>query len=252
MGRGGTDVAREAADLILLDDNFATIVSAVEGGRHIYDNIRKFTRYMLSTNGGEILTMLFAILFGLPLPLLPVQILWINLVTDGLPALALGVEPAERNLMQRPPRPPEESLFAGGLGWHVVWVGMLMGALTIGLFAWALTARDLVHAQTMAFFTLTVLQMANVLAVRSEREPLWRIGMFSNPKLVGAVMLTLILQVVITYAPMLQPIFHTTPLTPSELLLCVSAAVVIYAVVEAEKWWRFGREAARPQGVVMP
>jgi Ca2+-transporting ATPase len=252
MGRGGTDVAREAADLILLDDNFATIVSAVEGGRHIYDNIRKFTRYMLSTNGGEILTMLFAILFGLPLPLLPVQILWINLVTDGLPALALGVEPAERDLMRRPPRPPEEHLLAGGLGWHVSWVGMLMGLLTIGVFAWAWTSRDLIHAQTMAFFTLTMLQMSNVLAVRSEREPLWRIGVLSNPKLIGAVMLTLILQLSITYLPILQPVFHTTPLSPSELFLCAAAAAVTYVAVEAEKWWRFGRGAARPQGVVIP
>lgn len=241
MGRNGTDVAREAADLILLDDNFSTIVSAVEGGRRIYDNIRKFTRYMLSTNSGEILTMLFAILFGLPLPLLPIQILWMNLVTDGLPALALGVEPAERDLMRRPPQPPNESLFVGGLGWHVCWVGALMGVLTIGLFAWALSARDLVHARTMAFFTLTVLQMSNVLAIRSERDQLWRIGLFSNPQLVGAVMLTVALQVTITFSPLLQPIFHTTALTAPELLLCLLAALSVYAAVESEKWWRFGR-----------
>jgi P-type Ca2+ transporter type 2C len=250
MGRSGTDVAREAADLVLLDDNFATIVSAVEGGRWIYDNIRKFTRYMLSTNSGEILTMLFAILFGLPLPLLPVQILWMNLVTDGLPALALGVEPAERDLMRRPPRPPKESLFAGGLGWHVCWVGALMGVLTIGLFAWALSARDLVHARTVAFFTLTVLQMSNVLAVRSERDPLWRIGLFSNPQLVGAVILTVMLQAAITYSPALQAIFHTTALTAPELLLCLLAALSVYAAVEAEKRWRFGRTNSGPQGAI--
>jgi Ca2+-transporting ATPase len=238
MGRSGTDVAREAADLVLMDDNFATIVSAIEGGRRIYDNIRKFTRYMLSTNSGEILTMLFAILFGLPLPLLPIQILWMNLVTDGLPALALGVEPAERDLMRRPPRPPKESLFAGGLGWHVCWVGALMGALTIGLFAWVLSARDLVHARTMAFFTLTVLQMSNVLAVRSERNPLWRIGLFSNPQLVGAVILTVMLQVAITYSPTLQAVFHTTALTAPELLLSLLAAVTVFSAVELEKWWR--------------
>ncbi len=251
MGKSGTDVAREAADMVLLDDNFATIVSAVEGGRRIYDNIRKFTRYMLATNSGEILTVLFAILFGLPLPFLPIQILWINLVTDSLPALALGVEPAERNLMQRPPRPPEESLFAGGLGLHVVWVGALMGLLTIGLFAWTLSTRDLVHARTMAFFALTVLQMANVLAIRSERDPLWRIGWLSNPQLVGAVMLTLILQVAITYGPALQAIFHTTALTAPELLLCLLTALLFYAAVEAEKWWWFGRRGVSPQGVAL-
>jgi P-type Ca2+ transporter type 2C len=248
MGRSGTDVAREAADLILMDDNFATIVSAVEGGRRIYDNIRKFTRYMLSTNSGEILTMLFAILFGLPLPLLPIQILWMNLVTDGLPALALGVEPAERDLMRRPPRPPKESLFAGGLGWHVCWVGVLMGALSIGLFAWALSASDLVHARTMAFFTLTVLQMSNVLAVRSERNPLWRIGLFSNPQLVGAVILTVMLQAVITYSPALQAVFHTTALTAPELLLCLLAAVTVFSAVELEKWWRrTDRDGSHPR-----
>jgi len=250
MGRIGTDVAREAADMVLLDDNFATIVSAVESGRQIYDNIRKFTRYMLSTNSGEILTMLFAILFGLPLPLLPIQILWINLVTDGLPALALGVEPAERDLMRRPPRSPKESLFAGGLGWHACWVGALMGALTIGVFAWVLSTGDLVHARTMAFFTLTVLQMAHVLAIRSERDPLWKIGLLSNPQLVGAVMLTLALQVVITFSPMLQPIFHTTALTAPELLLCLLAALTVFSAVELEKWWRFGPRDPGPQGAV--
>ena len=238
MGRGGTDVARDASDLILLDDRFATIVSAVEGGRRIYDNIRKFTRYMLSTNSGELLTMLFAILLGLPLPLLPIHILWINLVTDGLPALALGVEPAEQDLMRRPPRRPDESLFAGGLGWHVCWVGLLMGALTIGVFDWALVTRDLIHARTMAFFTLTMLQMAHVLAIRSERKPLWAIGLASNPQLLGAVMLTVALQAVMTYGPALQGVFHTAALSAPELALCLLAACVIYAAVEAEKWWR--------------
>jgi len=238
MGRGGTDVARDAADLILLDNQFATIVSAVEGGRRIYDNIRKFTRYMLATNSGEILTMFCAILFGLPLPLLPIQILWINLVTDGLPALALGVEPAEKDLMLRPPRRPDESLFAGGLGWHVCWVGLLMGVLTIGVFDWALVTRDLAHARTMAFFTLTMLQMAHVLAIRSERKPLWAIGLASNPRLLGAVMLTVALQAVMTYGPALQTVFHTVALTAPELGLSLLAASAVYAAVEAEKWWR--------------
>jgi Ca2+-transporting ATPase len=238
MGRGGTDVAREAADMVLLDDNFATIVSAVEGGRMIYDNIRKFTRYMLSTNSGEILTMFFAILFGLPLPLLPIQILWINLVSDGLPALALGVEPPERGIMHRPPRRPDESLFAGGLGVHIIWVGVLMGLLTIGLFAWALAARGLVHAQTMAFFTLTMLQMSHVLAIRSERDPLWAIGLMSNPSLTGAVVLTITLQGAIIYSPALQPLFHTTALTAGELAWCLGAASLVYLAVEGEKWWR--------------
>jgi len=239
MGKGGTDVAREAADMVLLDDNFATIVSAVKEGRIIYDNIRKFTRYMLSTNGGEIMTMFFAILFGLPLPLLPIQILWVNLVTDGLPALALGVEPAEPDVMRRPPRRSEESLFAGGLGIHIVWVGLFMGLGTIGIFAWFHHSRDLAHGQTAAFFTLTMFQMFHVLAIRSEQKPLWRIGFFSNPPLIGAVALTVGFQFLITYSTILQPIFHTSALAAGELAVCVAAALTVYFAVEGEKWLRY-------------
>jgi Ca2+-transporting ATPase len=235
MGRSGTDVAREASEMILLDDNFATIVSAVEEGRIIYDNIRKFTRYILSTNSGEILIMLFAILFALPLPLIPIQILWTNLVTDGLPALALGVEPPERSVMQRAPRPPGESLFTGGLGLHIVWVGLLMAAGTLSLFAWAVQTRDLVHGRTIAFLTLMLFQMFHVLAIRSERDPLWRIGLLSNPHLLGAVLLTLSLQVALTYLPPLQKLFQTTALTAGELLACIGIASTVYFAVEGEK-----------------
>jgi Ca2+-transporting ATPase len=246
MGRIGTDVAREASDMVLLDDNFATIVAAVEEGRVIYDNIRKFTRYMLSHNAGEILTVFFAILWGLPLPLLPVQILWMNLVTDGLPALALGVEPAERDVMKRPPRRPRESLFAGGLGYQIAWVGLFIGLAAALLFGWAYEKdHDPDRGRTMAFFTLTAFQMFNVMAMRSERDPLWRIGLFSNPKLIGAVLLTIILQMGITYSPYLQPIFHTVPLTPAELAGCIATASTVYFAVEAEKWIR-RRKGERP------
>jgi Ca2+-transporting ATPase len=239
MGRGGTDVAREAADMVLLDDNFATIVSAVREGRIIFDNIRKFTRYMLSTNGGEIMTMFFAILFGLPLPLLPIQILWVNLVTDGLPALALGLEPAEPDVMKRPPRPSDESLFAGGLGLHVLWVGLLMGLGTIGIFAWLLQSRDLAYGRTAAFFTLTMFQMFHVLAIRSERNYLWRIGFASNPKLMGAVLLTVGFQFVIIYQPLIQPVFHTATLAVGDLISCTVVALTVYLAVEGEKWLRY-------------
>ncbi len=242
MGRGGTDVAREASQMILLDNNFATIVSAVEEGRMIYDNIRKFTRYMLSHNAGEILTMFFAILFALPLPLLPVQILWMNLVTDGLPALALSVEPPDRAVMKRPPRYPKESLFAGGLGFQIVWIGLFIGLLTTVLFAWAYHKdNNLLQGQTMAFFTLTIFQMFNVLAMRSERDALWTIGFLSNPKLMGAVLLTFIFQLAITYLPFLQTVFHTTALTVWELFTCIAVASTVYFAVEGEKWWRYRR-----------
>jgi len=243
MGKGGTDVARQAAEMVLLDDNFATIVSAVEEGRIIYDNIRKFTRYMLSTNSGEILTMFFAILFGLPLPLLPIQILWINLVSDGLPALALGVEPPERAVMKRPPRHPKESLFAGGLGLHILWVGFLMGLGTIGIFGWTYGSQGLLHSQTVTFFTLTLFQMFHVLAIRSERDALWTIGLFSNPGLMGAVLLTILFQLAITYHPMFQSIFHTTALTVEELIACIAVASTVCFAVEAEKWWRYRRKS---------
>ncbi|MBI3608088.1 MAG: cation-translocating P-type ATPase [Nitrospirae bacterium] len=241
MGRSGTDVAREAADMVLLDDHFATIVAAVEEGRVIYDNIRKFTRYMLSTNSGEMLTVLFAMLLGLPLPLLPIQILWLNLVSDGLPALALGVEPPERAIMARPPRSPRESLFAGGLGSHILWTGVLMAAGTVAVFGWACRTQDLAHGRTMAFMTLTMFQMSHVLAIRSERDALWTIGPFSNSRLLGAVLLTIGLQLALTYNPVLQPIFHTTGLTGPALATCLAVAATVYVAVEIEKWWRYRR-----------
>lgn len=246
MGRGGTDAAREASDMVLLDDNFATIVLAVKEGRIIYDNIRKFTRYMLSTNSGEIMTMFFAILFGLPLPLLPVQILWINLMTDGLPALALGVEPAEKDVMKRPPRDPKESLFAGGLGHQIVWVGLIMGLGTIGIFGWAQSRQGLEHGQTAAFFVLTIFQMFSVLAMRSERNALWTIGLFSNPKLISAVVMIVLLQLAITYSSVLQPFFHTTALSMEELALCLGVALTVYLVLEGEKWLRYRGRRGQP------
>jgi len=246
MGRGGTDAAREASDMVLLDDNFATIVSAVQEGRIIYDNIRKFTRYMLSTNCGEIMTMFFAILFGLPLPLLPVQILWINLMTDGLPALALGVEPAERDVMKRPPRDPEESLFTGGLGPQIIWVGLITGLGTLGIFGWAQSRQGLGHGRTAAFFVLTIFQMFSVLAMRSERNALWTIGFLSNPKLISAVVVIVVLQLAITYSPVLQPFFHTTALTMGELALCMGVALAIYLVLEGEKWYRYRGRSGHP------
>jgi Ca2+-transporting ATPase len=238
MGRGGTHVAREASHMVLMDDNFATIVAAVEEGRIIYDNIRKFTRYMLSTNSGEILTVMLAMLAGLPIPLLPVQILWINLVSDGLPALALGFEPPERAVMSRAPRRPDETIFAGGMGAHIVWVGLLMGIGTAAVFAWAFAQGDLVRAHTMAFFTLTAFQMFHVLAIRSDREALWTIGVWSNPRLLGAVLVTLGAQLALTYSAFLQGFFHTTALTGRELALCATVASSVFIAVEVEKWLR--------------
>lgn len=237
MGRGGTDVAREASSLILLDDNFATIVVAVREGRRIYDNIRKFVRYAMTGNSGEIWTLVLAPLMGLPIPLLPIHILWVNLVTDGLPGLALAAERAEHGIMQRPPRPPQESLFAHGLWQHILWVGLLIGGLCLLVQAWAQSTGH-AHWQTMVFTVLTLSQMAHVLAVRSETQSLFRLGLGSNRPLLGAVLLTLVLQLATVYVPVLNPIFKTQPLSVAELLLCFGAAAVVFVAVEIEKWWR--------------
>jgi Ca2+-transporting ATPase len=237
MGRAGSDVAKEAADMVLLDDNFATIVAAVEEGRVIYDNIRKFVRYLLTTNSGELWLMLVAPLLGMPLPLLPLQILWINLVTDGPPALTLGVEPAEQGVMHRPPHPPNESVFARGLGQHVLWVGILMGALTLGLGYWYWQAGD-ARWQTMVFTTLAFAQMAHVMAIRSETQSTFQIGLLSNGWLAAAVATTLVLQLGVVYVPALNGIFDTVPLSAAGLALCALVASVVFMAVEFEKWTR--------------
>jgi Ca2+-transporting ATPase len=237
MGVAGTDVAKEASAMILLDDNFATVVRAVREGRRIYDNIRRFVRYAVTTNSGEIWTMFLAPLIGLPIPLLPIQILWINLVTDGLPGLALAAEPEESNLMQRPPRPPQESVFARGLGVHVLWVGPLMAALVLGTQAWSL-ASGTTHWQTMVFTVLCLSQLAHVLAIRSERESLFHQGLFSNKPLLGAVALTFGLQMATVYVPALNGIFRTAPLSATELAAAIAIASVVFVAVEVEKWVR--------------
>lgn len=235
MGKGGTDVARGAAHMVLLDDNFATIVHAVRYGRRLYDNIRKFVRYAVTTNSAEIWTIFLAPFLGLPIPLLPIHILWINLVTDGLPALALTAEPAERGVMRRPPRPSKESLFSHGMWQHMIWVGLLMAGLTLLTQAWAYHSGSS-HWQTMAFTVLTLSQLAHVMAIRSEKESLFSIGVFSNAPLASAVIVTFMLQMATIYLPALNSIFKTEPLNMNELLVCVALSSVVFFAVEIEKW----------------
>jgi Ca2+-transporting ATPase len=236
MGKEGTDVAREAASLVLLDDNFATIVTAIRAGRRIYDNIRKFIKYTLTSNSGEILTIVLAPFLGLPIPLLPIHILWINLVTDGLPGLALASEPAEKSIMDRPPRPPRENIFSHGMWQHILSFGLLMAGVSLSIQAWAIHTGS-AHWQTMVFTVLTLSQMGQVLAIRSERESLFKIGLLSNRPLLGAVILTFLLQMAVIYVPWLNPIFKTTPLPATELLVCLSAASIVFIAVEAHKWF---------------
>ncbi len=237
MGITGTDVSKEAAHMILLDDNFATIVKAVQEGRKIYDNIRKFIKYLLTTNSGEIWTLFLAPLVGLPIPLLPIHILWINLVTDGLPALALSAEPAEGDVMRRPPRHPKESIFAHGLGLHAIWVGILMAGIVLVIQAWAITTEH-AHWQTMVFTVLCLTQLGHVLAIRSEKESLFKMGLYTNKYLLGAVLLTFILQMATIYVPALNPIFKTEPLTLNELMLTLAVSSVVFFAVEVEKLFR--------------
>ncbi|MDA8338865.1 MAG: cation-translocating P-type ATPase, partial [Nitrospiraceae bacterium] len=237
MGITGTDVSKEAAHMILIDDNFATIVNAVREGRKIFDNIRKFIKYLLTTNSGEIWTLFLAPLVGLPIPLLPIHILWINLVTDGLPALALSVEPAEGDVMSRPPRHPKESIFAHGLGPHAIWVGLLMACIVLFVQAWSIKTGH-AHWQTMVFTVLCLTQLGHVLAIRSEKESLFKIGLFSNKYLMGAVIFTFILQMATVYVPFLNPIFKTEPLTFDELIFTLALSSVVFFAVEIEKLFR--------------
>ncbi len=235
MGCKGTDVAREASDMILLDDNFATIVSAVRQGRRIYDNVRKFIKYTMTSNAGEIWVLFLAPFLGLPLPLLPIHILWINLVTDGLPGLALAVEPQERGIMERPPRPPQENVFAHGMWQHILWCGLLIAGLSLAAQAWAWQGAS-ENWQTIVFTVLTLSQLVHALAIRSEKDSLFAIGIGSNRYLLGAVLLTLLLQLMVIYVPFFNSIFRTAPLTLEELAVCVTLPWLVLVAVELEKW----------------
>ncbi len=238
MGITGTDVSKEAADMILLDDNFATIVAAVEEGRVIFDNIRKFIKYTLSSNIGEIFLMLIAPFFGMPLPLLPLQILWVNLVTDGLPGLALAVEPEEKGIMTRKPFKPTESVFSRGIGYEIIWIGTLMGlvSLAVGYVYWSIDPNGV--WQTMVFTTLTLSQMGNAMAIRSNRESLFSIGIFSNMMMIWAVLLTFVLQLAVVYVPFMQRIFGTEALGARDLAISLAVSASVFVVIEIYKWAR--------------
>ncbi len=250
MGITGTDVSKEASDMVLLDDNFATIVAAVEQGRVIFDNIRKFIKYTLSSNTGELFVMLIGPFLGMPLPLLPLQILWINLVTDGLPGIALADEKGERGIMRRPPFHPKESVFSRGLGTQIIWIGLLMGAvsLLVGYQYWRSDPEG--PWRTMVFTTMVLSQMGNALAIRSSIDSLFRIGPFSNRLMVFAVVSTFALQLVLIYVPAFQRIFKTQPLGAQEFLVCALASLGVFVAVEVSKAvrrLRTGRAAAQPQ-----
>jgi P-type Ca2+ transporter type 2C len=244
MGLAGTDVAKEAADMVLLNDNFATIVAAVEEGRVIYDNIRKFIRYTLTGNVAGVVIMLLAPFIALRLPLTPIQILWINLLADGLLALALSVEPAEDNVMDRPPYPPNESVFSRGIGRDIIWVGLLMGLTFLAMGYWA-ESLGWENWQTMVFATLAFSRITLALAMRSERDLLVRKGLLSNKAILASVLLTFALQMAVIYTPWLQPIFQTRSLSRQELLICLALSTIGFWAVEIQKLVLQQRSRAR-------
>ncbi len=229
MGKAGTEVTREAAALVLADDNFSTIVAAVEEGRGIYDNIRKFIRFLLGCNTGEILTMILAMLWGLPLPLRPIQILWINLVTDGLPAMALGVDTRERDIMKRPPRPLKEGVLSRGLWAKILNRGLIIGLISTVMFSMALsTSGNLLYAQTMALSTLVTMQLLHVFECRSEHLPVWEATPRENPLLIVAVAVSFLLLFLNIYHPFFQSVFRTVPLGVSDWLTIFFASSLPY------------------------
>ncbi len=232
MGITGTDVSKEASDMILTDDNFASIVNAVEEGRGIYDNIKKFVEYLLSCNLGEILVIFIAMILGFPLPLIAVQILWINLVTDGFPALALGVDPKEPGIMERNPRKKNSAIFSRSNFLRMFFVGAIMCIGT--LFVFNLYIEDLAYARTMAFCTIMLFQMFNVLNCRSEKNSLFRIGVFSNLYLVGAIILSVALQFLVVHTP-LSNFFKVVPLSFTGWIYAFAVSSTVFIIAEIMK-----------------
>ena len=243
MGITGTDVSKEASDMVLLDDNFATIVAATEEGRVVYTNIRRFIKYILGSNIGEVITIAAAPILGLSgIPLTPLQILWMNLVTDGVPALALAVEPAEPNVMNRPPFNPRESIFARGLGSYMVRIGIVFAIITIALMVWAYSYttapgydRDPNTWKTMVFTTLCIAQMGHAIAIRSNTQLTIELNPLSNPFLLAAVVVTTFLQLLLVYVPPLQQFFGTYYLSPFELAICFGFSALMFVWIEGEK-----------------
>jgi Ca2+-transporting ATPase len=235
MGRTGTEVTREAADMVLADDNFASIIAAVREGRGIFDNIRKTLVYLLSGNTGELAVMLVAALAGWPLPLLPLQLLWINVVTDGLPALALVVDPPERDVLERPPRHPDEPMLGKREWVFIVATGLLQAATTLAVFIWALNARDLSEARNLAFSVLVFGELFRAFAARSTTRLFWEVGALTNVRLLGVVSLSVLLQIAIHHVAAAQRIFGIGPLSASDCALSLFVALLPVSVVELSK-----------------
>lgn len=236
MGITGTDVSKEASEMVLRDDNFATLIAAVEEGRVIYDNVRRFVKFSIAGNVGKVAVMLFAPLIGINVALLPLQLLWLNLLTDGLLGLGLGVEPAEKSVMRRPPISPKAGIFSGGLGGHVMWVGLLIGFVALGV-GWWYYQQGLPQWQTMIFTTLAFLQVGQAFATRSIRESLFSVGWLSNRLLLTLAIIVVTLQLGVLFVPALDAFFGITPLGLNDLIVCLVAGSAAFIAVELEKFW---------------
>jgi Ca2+-transporting ATPase len=235
MGITGTDVSKEAAQMVLLDDNFATIVAAVEEGRSIYDNLRRFVKFSMAGNLGKVIVMLFAPLLGISVALLPLQLLWLNLLTDGLLGLGLGMEPADKHTMQRPPRARHEGFLTPALRRHISWIGVLMGVAALGVgYAYYRVGES--SWQTMIFTTLAFLQIGQALASRSTDESLFTLGLRSNPTLLLMVLLVFGLQITAIYVPFFDDFFGVTPLSVLELAISAALGTLAFVAIEVEKW----------------
>lgn len=234
MGITGTDVTKEAAHMVLLDDNYASIVNAIKQGRRIYANIQKFIQYLMAGSIAELFTILSAPIIGMPMALLPVHILWINLVTDGLPALALAAEPAEKDIMKKPPHKYSKGFFTGGFGLKIVFTGLFIGVIASGS-QFVLLNKDIEHWQTMVFNILCFGQLWQVLAIRSEKELLVKKGIFTNLYLLGAVLLTVLLQMSIIYIPFLSSVFHTAVLSAKEFVTTIVISSFVFIGLEFSK-----------------
>ncbi|MDP2317210.1 MAG: cation-translocating P-type ATPase [Pseudomonadota bacterium] len=241
MGKAGTEVTREAADMVLADDNFASVIAAVSEGRGIFDNIRKTLVYLLSGNAGELLVMLGAAIAGLPLPLLPIQLLWINLVTDGLPALALVVDPTDADVLKRPPRKPDEPMLGRPEWTTVAFTGLLQAVVALGVFAWVLREEGLAEARNMAFTTLVFGELFRAFAARSRTKLFWEVGAFSNMRLLGIVTFSAALQIAMHHVPVAQEIFGLTPISLRDCLLSIVLGLIPVSVLELSKF--YGRRA---------
>jgi Ca2+-transporting ATPase len=238
MGRTGTEVTREASDMILTDDNFASVVAAVEEGRGIFENIRKTLVYLLAGNAGELMVMFAAAVIGLPLPLLPLHLLWINLVTDGLPALALVTDPVGRDALKHPPRRTDEPILGRPEWTRVALVGLLQATVTLTVFAWALQERDLTEARNLAFSTLVFAELLRAFSARSATQPFWEIGLFTNVRLFGIVAVSMLVQIGIHHIPATQQLFQIGSLGLMDCAMSVAIGFIPVTVQELFKLLR--------------